>query len=66
VNQTAIRKGQLLEGAAVVFERATGGKPSKLVELTLENNFLEAALGKAGCPARPKFGKFIDWTAAEG
>jgi transposase len=45
-----------------VFERAGGGKPSvppvdikvlhaKIGELTLENDFLEAALGKAGLPS---------------
>ena len=58
VNQITIWKDQLLDGAAEVFERAAGGKPSappvdikalhtKIGELTLENNFLEAALGKA-------------------
>jgi transposase len=62
VNQITIWKDQLLEGAAEVFERATGGKPSsppvdikalhaKIGELTLENDFLEAALGKAGLPS---------------
>ena len=61
VNQITIWKDQLLEGAADVFERA-GGKPSaplvdikalhaKIGELTLENDFLEAALGKAGLPS---------------
>jgi transposase-like protein len=62
VNQITIWKDQLLEGATEVFERATAGKPSappvdikalhaKIGELTLENDFLEAALGKAGLPS---------------
>jgi transposase len=62
VNQITIWKDQLLEGAGEVFERASGGKPStppvdikalhaKIGELTLENDFLEAALGKAGLPS---------------
>jgi transposase len=61
VNQITTWKDQLLEGAAEVFERA-GGKPSappvdikalhaKIGELTLENDFLESALGKAGLPS---------------
>ena len=61
VNQITIWKDQLLEGAAEVFERAAGGKRSeppvdikalhaKIGELTLENDFLETALGKAGLP----------------
>jgi transposase len=54
-------KAQLLEGAAGVF---SGGSPTassdphadlktlhaKIGELTLENDFLSAALGKAGLP----------------
>jgi len=56
-------KDQLLEFAAEVFERGTSGKASapvvvdikalhaKIGELTLENDFLEAALGKAGLPS---------------
>ena len=62
VNQITIWKDQLLEGAADVFERGASGKPStppvdiktlhaKIGELTLENDFLEAALGKAGLPS---------------
>jgi transposase len=62
VNQITIWKDQLLGGAAEVFERVAGGKPSappvdikalhaKIGELTLENDFLEAALGKAGLPS---------------
>jgi len=62
VNQITIWKDQLLEGATEVFDRAGGGKPSappvdikvlhaKIGELTLENDFLEAALGKAGLPS---------------
>jgi transposase-like protein len=58
-NQITIWKDQLLESAAQVFER--GGKPSapavdikvlhaKIGELTLENDFLETALGNAGVP----------------
>jgi transposase len=62
VNQIMIWKDQLLDGAAEVFERSAGGKPSappvdikalraKLGELTLENDLLEAAPGKAGLPS---------------
>ena len=62
VNQITTWKDQLLEGAAEVFERAAGGKPAappvdikalhaKIGELTLENDFLESALGKAGLPS---------------
>jgi transposase len=61
-NQITVWKDQLLECAAEVFERGSGGKPSvpavdikalhaKIGELTLENDFLEAALGKAGVPS---------------
>ena len=57
VNQITTWKDQLLQGAADVF--GTGAKPSapevdikslhaKIGELTLENDFLEGALGKAG------------------
>jgi transposase len=60
-NQISDWKDQLLECAAEVFERGSGGKSSapavdikalyaKIGELTLENDFLEAALGKAGVP----------------
>ena len=62
VSQITIWKDQLLEGAAEIFERAAGGTRSeppvdikslhaKIGELTLENDFLEAALGKAGLPS---------------
>ena len=63
VNQITIWKDQLLEGAAEVFERATESESrlrqpvdiqalhAKIGELTLENDFLEAALGKAGLPS---------------
>jgi transposase len=61
-SQMTIWKDQLLESAAAVFERGSGGKPSvpavdikalhaKIGELTLENDFLAAALGKAGVPS---------------
>ena len=61
-NQITTWKDQLLEGAAEVFERGTGGKGSapavdiktlhaKIGELALENDFLETALGKAGLPS---------------
>jgi hypothetical protein len=51
-----------MEFAAEVFERGSSGKASapaagikalhaKIGELTLENDFLEAALGKAGLPS---------------
>ncbi len=57
VNQITTWKDQLLQGAADVF--GTGAKPSapevdikslhaKIGELTLENDFLEGALSKAG------------------
>ena len=57
-NQIAQWKGQLLEGAAGVFGhgKIEAAAPSvdlkslhaKIGELTLENDFLEGALGKAG------------------
>ena len=57
-NQIAAWKGQLLDGAASVFSsgasRAEAGPVdlkalhAKIGELTLENDFLEGALGKAG------------------
>ena len=56
-NQITQWKAQLLEGAAGVFgSEARTGAPSvdlkslhaKIGELTLENDFLEGALGKAG------------------
>jgi len=61
-NQITDWKDQLVELAAEVFERGMSGKTSapavdikalhaKIGELTLENDFLEAALGKAGLPS---------------
>ena len=57
-NQITAWKAQLLEGAAGVFgSGAPGGEAppvdlkalhAKIGELTLENDFLEGALGKAG------------------
>ena len=57
-NQITQWKGQLLEGAAGVFGHAKSeasapsvdlkGLHAKIGELTLENDFLEGALGKAG------------------
>jgi transposase-like protein len=57
-NQITQWKGQLLEGAAGVFgqEKSEAGAPpvdlkalhAKIGELTLENDFLEGALTKAG------------------
>ena len=55
-NQITQWKAQLLEGAAGVFGRAGGSEPeidlkplhAKIGELTLENDFLAGALGKAG------------------
>src|SRR6478609_6153894 len=58
-SQITIWKDQLVEFAAEVFERGSNGKArapavdikalhAKIGELTLENDFLEAALGKAG------------------
>jgi transposase len=62
VNQITSWKEQLLAGAADVFERGGSTKSSapevdikalhaKIGELVLENDFLERALGKAGCPS---------------
>ena len=61
-SQITIWKDQLVEFAAEVFERASNGKArapavdikalhAKIGELTLENDFLEATLGKAGLPS---------------
>ena len=58
-NQITQWKSQLQEGAAEVFGAAAGGGTktpavdvralhAKIGELTLENDFLEGALGKAG------------------
>lgn len=55
-------KSQLVEGAASLFGAGSSGKHSepevdlktlhaKIGELTLENDFLSAALGKAGHPS---------------
>src|ERR1035437_3796567 len=59
-NQITQWKGQLLEGAAGVFGEAKAGPAqeavdvktlhAKLGQLTLENDFLEGALTKAGVP----------------
>ncbi len=59
-NQITTWKGQLLEGAAAIFSGdRIGAEPSvdlkalhaKIGELTLQNDFLSAALGKAGLPS---------------
>jgi transposase len=56
-NQITTWKAQLQEGAADVFGSGNGGAQpvvdvkslhAKIGELTLENDFLEGALGKAG------------------
>jgi len=58
-NQITAWKAQLQEGAAEVFGAGNGGGPTlpavdvkslhaKIGELTLENDFLEGALSKAG------------------
>ena len=56
-NQIKQRKDQLVEGVAVVFDDRSGKKApeiditslhAKIGQLTLENDFLESALGKAG------------------
>lgn len=58
-SQISIWKEQLQAGAVDVFESGSGGKPAapeidlkslhaKIGELTLENDFLENALNKAG------------------
>ena len=60
--QIAAWKAQLLEGAAHVFNSGSPAQSSdrgadlktlhaKIGELTLENDFLSAALGKAGLPS---------------
>jgi len=58
-NQITAWKGQLLEGAAAIFGGdRTGFEPSvdlkalhaKIGELTLQNDVLSVALGKAGLP----------------
>ena len=59
VSQVSDWKEQLLAGASDLFEARGGGKTAapeidvkslhaKIGELTLENDFLESALGKAG------------------
>ena len=59
VSQITTWKDQLQAGAVEVFEAGAGGKPpapevdlkalhAKIGELTLENDFLEGALSKAG------------------
>jgi transposase len=59
INQITTWKDQLLQGAAGVFGAATPASApvvdvkslhAKIGELTLENDFLESALGKAGLP----------------
>ena len=60
--QIAAWKSQLVEGAVGLFGAGSAGKPAepevdlkalhaKIGELTLENDFLSAALGKAGHPS---------------
>ena len=60
--QIAAWKAQLLEGAPGVFDGGSSARPSapgpdlktlhaKIGELALENDFLSAALGKAGLPS---------------
>ena len=58
-NQITQWKTQLLEGAAGVFDSEGRSEPridvkslhAKIGELTLENDFLEGALGKVGVPS---------------
>ena len=60
-NQITTWKAQLLEGAAGVFSSGAASAEAapvdlkalhaKIGELTLENDFLEGALGKAGMPS---------------
>ena len=56
-NQTTAWRAQLLDGAAEVFGGSAGAAPpavdvkelhAKIGQLTLENDFLSGALGKAG------------------
>ena len=60
LNQITAWKAQLLEGAAAIFGASrTGSEPAvdlkalhaKIGELALQNDFLSAALGKAGLPS---------------
>ena len=62
-NQITDWKTQLLERAGLVFGEANGPAApapelktlhAKIGELTLENDFLESALGKAGLPSARK------------
>ena len=62
-NQITDWKTQLLERAGLVFGEANGQAApapdlktlhAKIGELTLENDFLESALGKAGLPSARK------------
>ena len=59
-NQVTAWRGQLLEGAAEIFGGSrSGAEPAidlkalhaKIGELTLQNDFLSTALGKAGLPS---------------
>jgi transposase len=57
-NQITQWKNQLLEGAVAVFGAGTSAPAvdlkllhAKIGELTLENDFLSGALGKAGMPS---------------
>lgn len=58
-NQIADWKSQLLEGAAHAFGEASGAAAqpdlktlhAKIGQLTLENDFLESALSRAGLPS---------------
>ena len=59
-NQVTAWKGQLLEGAAEIFGGSrSGAEPAidlkalhaKIAELTLQNDLLSTALGKAGLPS---------------
>ena len=59
-NQVTAWKGQLLAGAAEIFGGSwSGAEPAidlkalhaKIGELTLQNDFLSTALGKAGLPS---------------
>ena len=62
-NQITTWKNQMLENAAGVFENGQSSKEppidikslhAKIGELTLENDFLESALSKAGWPSARK------------
>jgi transposase len=51
VNQITQWRSQLLDGAAGVFDHGNAESAVPVIDLTLENDFLSGALGKAGMPS---------------